>query len=131
VEDTEVPFGDGAKHYRLEDRIACDLDAWLRPGGSTAAQLQFSEREEVGVRIEDLSPSGMRVRSRLFVPVGAEVVVRVKPAGCPEILLSCCIRRAQMVERTPGYSLGMAISDAGTGVAALLARMGAPAVGGS
>lgn len=120
---------------RRHNRRECNLAAQLCVDGVHDAQVVFSNAVaetdgSVPLRIVDCSEGGLGLRSPVYVPRGAHVVVSVTlnndgATGHHKIALR--VQRSAMVDREPAYYLGTSLVDqaaATPAVSALLAAIG-------
>lgn len=127
---------------RQHERAACDLGAYVRVDTDPADQVVFSRSaapggrgdSEIDVRIVDVSPGGLGLRSNVFVPRGTRLVARVVPAK-DELQpttdeLQVRVQRCAMIDRTPAYYLGTAFVAPNPAALARLTQM-AKSEGGS
>jgi hypothetical protein len=124
------------QHERHLCRVACSL----RMGEQGAEQVALARSVGDGAgRVEativDCSRGGLGLESRVFLPRGSRMLVRIgTPEGGAE--LSVRVQRATMTDRTPTYYLGVSFAGSGPeherAVAATLelARAAAPAAKG-
>jgi hypothetical protein len=99
---------------RRHERVLCDLGAMVtiapeslgavRPSrGATTAQ------GEVEARVVDASKGGLGLRTRVFLPGTALLIVRFTPPGvAAEVRAKARVQRVAMLDRTPTYYIGTA-----------------------
>jgi len=98
---------------------------WLKAGEAervAISQTVSTRSGRVAVKIVDCGRGGLGVESRVFLPKGAALEVRVlDPAGeedggtSPPVLLegSLLVQRVRMIDREPTYYIGCAFAAGG------------------
>lgn len=109
---------------RQHERLSCALRAELRVSPEHAEKVIVSSAAGetngvVAVTLIDLSSGGVGVKSKVFFPKQARMVLRIwasgsDGAGQPSEF-AVRIQRVQMLDRTPVYYLGAAFSGEGAG----------------
>ncbi len=106
---------------RQHERYRCDLPAKLELCSDDAERVMLSGQAtgadgRIEARLEDASVGGFGVRTKVFLPKGARVLVSIQvgeqgdgdDASPVELRVRGRVQRAKMVERGPLYYLGMA-----------------------
>ena len=108
---------------RQHERLNCALRAELRVSPEHAERVIVSSAAgetngSVPVTLIDLSNGGVGVKSKVFFPKQARMVLRIWAPGANGADRACefavRIQRVQMLDRTPVYYLGAAFSGEGT-----------------
>lgn len=135
-----MAIGPPAPEIRQHERWQCQMECVARVGPDAAAQVRVSARvasRDGGVPGEliDCSKGGMGLRTGVFMPKGAELLVDVTLPEGGSVRLTGRVQRVTMLDRTPTYYLGIAFvangSEASGSVERLLgaASRGGPAPG--
>ncbi len=120
---------------RRHSRRECDLAARLCIDDLHEAQVVFSNAVaeadgSLPLRIVDCSEGGLGLRSPVYVPRGAQVVVEVTLDGADKSVqhrIQLRVQRSVMVDREPAYYLGTSLVDqaaAAPAIGELLAAIG-------
>ncbi|MBL0926563.1 MAG: PilZ domain-containing protein [Phycisphaerales bacterium] len=102
---------------RQHERYRCSLAAVARIAGESAGRVSPSPSvtESGGIRVSvvDCSAGGLGLRSSVFLPKSAELDVELQAgAGQSPAVVRVRIQRVAMLDRTPSYYLGCAMTDA-------------------
>jgi hypothetical protein len=110
------------QHQRVRCAIACPLTIASEHAG--AVQLATGTADANGNfegTLVDLSRGGAGVRTGVFLPKQTRFIARVPHAG-GTLVLNLKVMRVQMIDKTPRYELGTALTEA---TPEMVARVGA------
>lgn len=102
---------------RGSDRYQCDLPASLTVAPAHARIIKPDKSAPgaggpVETRIVDLSSGGAGVRSPLFLPQGARLILALPPRpGAEPLPVEVRVQRVMMLDRTPNFYLGTAFDN--------------------
>lgn len=114
---------------RSDERRSCEVAARLGAGATTSAQLEFAESQDVAATIIDYSRGGLGVRMDRFVPLGAEVVLKiVRPSG-EEVLCRGRAKRVVMIDRAPTYYIGLSFEGEASSMLAVMGSIAGASTG--
>jgi hypothetical protein len=116
-----MPFEEPQLTVRRSQRRAIGLDADLAVDPGHAEQVRFapivSLRDgSLPVTAVDLSEGGAGVIATTFLPSGCRGTLRLRdPRGGDDPLFEApvAVTRVAMIDRRPGYQIGLAFTDAG------------------
>jgi hypothetical protein len=119
---------------REHERFRSDIGALVAvgPAGEGAVRVARSALGRSGAvdaRLVDFSRGGVGLVTRVFLPLGCPVLVRVPgiaPGVCPA-QIAMRIRRAVMQDRRPSYYLGLSFEAPGPEALAFVAALREPA----
>ena len=119
---------------RRHDRYVCDLPAQIEVAPASAAAVRLSQSAvgangRIAARVSDCSSGGLGLRSPVFLPLTALLVVTVTMPDATGGTLTATLRiqRATMTDRKPTFYIGGSFEGLKepqvAGVAALLAAL--------
>lgn len=112
-----MPFDQNSLSVRRHDRQDCNLPARCHVADSHADQVVFSSAVaepdgSLELRVVDCSEGGLGLRSPVFVPKGARIVVELSLSDGQRDArheFHLRVQRAAMVDRAPAYYLGASL----------------------
>lgn len=114
---------------RSDERRSCEVAARLEPGTTMHGQLEFAHAPDVAATIIDYSRGGLGVRVDRFVPLGAEVVVKVERTSGEEVLCRGRVKRVVMIDRAPTYYIGLSFEGDASSMLAVMGSIAGVSAG--